>query len=165
MRDAHRTPRHLLRLLALLLFLAGSVESCCTCRETARCSPGDDVPYAISITSGGGFSGRHSGYIFSSDGKIWRTSGSPRSEDERDLLDSLRRDQICLLRQFMESQKIDTLNQKETGNMTTTLSFQKGETVLYTLSWNGTLGEQDLVPTALIPTMKRIQALLKSAGK
>ncbi len=150
--------------LALLLLAIGA-DSCCSCRESAHCTPGDDAPYTITYSSGGGFSGRHAGYVISSDGRIWKTGGFPRREEERELVDSLRQDDICLLRKFMESQRLDTLHQKETGNMTTTLSFVKGESVLYDFSWNGTMSEQDLVPKALVPTVQRIQALLPSAGK
>ncbi|MBL0175973.1 MAG: hypothetical protein IPP94_12040 [Ignavibacteria bacterium] len=149
-------------LLILFLILGTGVAGggCGTCKDSAANDAGG-TPFIIDLSSGGGFSGMHSGFTIKSDGSVLYWQGMyGRREDVRPL-GSMDAGEIRRLKALIDEQKLASVRHRETGNMTTSLSVAEGE-LLYTISWPGMTEDASDIPEAVRPVHAELQRLLAS---
>lgn len=144
----------------LSLFLSAAIIGCCSCTRSSDAGKQSIIqPFKITYESGGGFSGHHSGYIFSSDGTISRISWFPLKEKKIEVIDSTHKAHIFEIKQLIDQSNISNLSIMESGNMTTALSVDDGNRS-YSFSWNGMSTEKESVPKVLLPVIEKILDLI-----
>jgi len=106
------------------------------------------MPYTVDFSSGGGFSGMHSGFTISPTGMVsYWSEMQGRKEDIRKV-GTLSADQLIALQQRIDHSEFRTFVYNETGNMTTSLRITSNEE-LHTVTWSGARSETEHVPSQI----------------
>jgi len=103
------------------------------------------MPYTVDYSSGGGFSGMHSGFIISPAGVVSYWSGMQDRKNDIRIVGTLSTDQLKALQEHIDQSAFRTFIYNETGNMTTSLRITINEEV-HTVTWVGMRSETEHVP-------------------
>lgn len=101
----------------------------------------------------------HTGAVIDARGVVTRWEGLYGKKDAVRPAGRLHTDELRALTSLIDSAGIFDLRLADTGNMTTTLTIERGERV-YTWSWPGTETDPDTVPAPLRPLVERLRATL-----
>lgn len=141
-------------LIALLVPFALLAGGCGTCKHST-----DKAPFSIDLSSGGGFSGMHTGFTLKSDGTVLYWRGMYGRREEVRPLGTADADAVRTLKALIDERKLSSFSHRETGNMTTALAVTEGE-LLYTITWPGMDSESDNAPGEVKPVLLELQRLL-----
>ncbi len=119
---------------------------CIAChKKSAETTPQQDaiVPFQISIATGGGFTGLYQGFTLHSDGKIEQWQQDRAGEVK--ILKSIQGDakEFVKFRKELERDDIFKIKLTQTGNMTSKIVYQKGDsTFVWTWQAGGEIPPQ-----------------------
>jgi hypothetical protein len=140
------------------LLCAAVIVGCCSCR------PAEQVHFPsteISFSAGGGFSGFYSGYTIARDRVVTSWNGRGGNRNEVDTIGSVSKEDYYTLLQTIYDLHPESIQQQETGNMTTALSITSNdEQYLYT--WEGTYTDEAAIPEIVRPLRDPIWSALQA---
>jgi hypothetical protein len=158
-----RTPAFaLLPLLLSMLCALPALDGCCHSKESAATSEDVVRPFAVELSSGGGFSNMHAGHIIHDDGSVLFWQGINASHESMRTIGAVKPERIRTLKKTVNEAKLSSLSYHETGNMTTTLRVTDGDAVMV-LTWPGAETDAETVPAELQELCRRIHDIVTAA--
>lgn len=157
-------------LLACVFFLAAALLPACQNKVQKESGAGSGMPpagkldaaetFAITIASGGGFTGRYSGYSLKSTGSVRRWEKRGAGGDSTLWVGDVPPGRVLEFRKALERGGALAVSRRESGNMTTTVKLELPDTLLI-WSWPGD-GVDETTPDPFRAWYPQVEMFCKS---
>jgi hypothetical protein len=145
---------------ASLLLPGLIVLGCCHCKDNAA----TQIPFSIELSSGGGFSGRWTGYILHSDGSVQYREGRQTQTENVKSVGTVEPDAILEIKALIDKNGLMKKQYHETGNMTMMLRIVRDDEMQF-ITWPGAFEEGTQAPGDVQPIIEKLLKLLEQFRK